>query len=376
MIPRIYDNLEQNIKPGKVLVIYGPRQVGKTTLVKNFLLQTKWKYKFDSGDNIEIQTLLGSGEFEKILSYVAGYELLVLDEAQRIPNIGMALKIIVDQAPALRVIATGSSSFELAGQIGEPLTGRKKTLTLHPLSQMELSKLFNEYELAQKLADWLLFGGYPAVVSATTRQEKIGLLEEIFHSYLLKDILELERIKSPKLLLDLLRLLALQVGQQVSLTGLGEKLGLDYKTVGRYLDLLEKSFVIINLRGFSRNLRKEITKKSKYFFYDTGVRNAIISNFNELALRDDVGKLWENFLVVERLKFQAYTSLYANNYFWRTWDGKEIDWLEEHGGNLFAYEFKFNKQQVKAPSDFLKAYPKAEFQVVTPKNYLDFIVKK
>lgn len=372
-IPRFYDNLKDYLKPNKVLVIYGSRQVGKTTLLKKFLSETKLKYKLDLGDNIKTQEILGSQDLAKLLSYVSGYDLLVIDEAQRIPNIGIGLKMIVDNAPNIMVIATGSSSFELAGQIGEPLTGRKTTLTLFPVAQIELQKLRNNFELEQKLPEVLVFGSYPAVVTAQSVADKMAILEELTHSYLLKDILELERVKSSKILLDLLRLVAFQIGNEVSLTELGEKLGLDYKTVARYLDLLEKSFVLFNLRGFAKNLRKEITKKSKYYFYDLGIRNTIISNFNDIDKRDDAGKLWENFLAIERLKTQEYKKIYSNNYFWRTWDQKEIDWVEEREGKLFGYKFKWSDKQIKSPKGWLETYDNAEFHVVNKKNYFDFM---
>jgi predicted AAA+ superfamily ATPase len=376
MLNRYYQNLGKYLKPNKVLVILGSRQVGKTTLVKSFLSKTSLKYKLDSGDNLKTQSILSSQDFEQIIDYVSGYELYVIDEAQRVPNIGMGLKIIVDQVPRIKVIATGSSSFELSGQIGEPLTGRKKTLTLYPMSQIELTDLHNKYELKEKLEEWLIFGEYPAVITAKNKKEKIEILEEIVNSYLLKDILELEKVKGSKVLLDLLRLIAFQVGNEVSLSELGAQLGLDYKTVSRYLDLLEKSFVLFNLRGYSKNLRKEITRKSKYYYYDNGIRNTVISNFNKLELRDDLGKLWENFLAVERLKTQEYKRIHVHNYFWRTWEEKEIDWIEEKEGNLYAYEFKYSKEKTKFPKSFLAAYPKAKTKVINTFNYLDFLTAK
>ncbi len=372
-LPRFYQNLEKYLKPNKVLVIYGSRQAGKTTLLKSFLARTKLRYKLDSGDNLKTREILNSQDFSKITEYVSGYELLAIDEAQRIPNVGQGLKIIVDQVPGIKVIATGSSSFELAGQIGEPLTGRKRTLILYPLSQIELSEIHNPHEIKERLPEWLVFGGYPEAVTAETKPEKKEVLEEIVNSYLLKDILELEKVKGSKILLDLLRLLAFQIGSEVSLTELGEKLALDYKTVGRYLDLLEKSFIIFSLRGFSKNLRKEITKKSKYYFFDTGIRNAVISNFNEPELRDDVGKLWENFLAAERLKTQEYRKISANNYFWRTWDQKEIDWVEEREGKLFGFEFKFSKEKTKIPREFSEIYPNSKIEIVHSENYLGFL---
>ncbi|MBU1121217.1 MAG: ATP-binding protein [Candidatus Omnitrophota bacterium] len=373
MIKRYYHNLNKYLTKNKVLVIYGPRQVGKTTLLKEFLSHTKLKYKLDSGDNIRTQQILSSQDFAQIKEYAAGYELLAIDEAQRIPKVGMGLKIIVDQIPGIFVIATGSSSFELSGQIGEPLTGRKRTLTLFPLSQTELADLYNPYELRQNLSDFLVFGSYPDVITAKSKKEKIVNLEELVNSYLFKDILEMERIRNAKILLDLLRLLAFQVGNEVSLSEIGQKIGIDYKTVARYLDLLEKSFIIFNLRGFSRNLRKEVTKKSKYYFYDNGIRNTIISNFNNIEFRDDVGKLWENFLVIERVKVQAYKGIFTNNYFWRAWDKKEIDWIEEREGKLYGFEFKFSKEKVTFPKDFIEAYPSCNLDIINQKNYLPFI---
>lgn len=373
-LPRFYQNLAKYLESNKVLVIYGPRQVGKTTLLENFLKQTKLKYKLDSGENILTQQVLSSQNFKQIIDYVSGYELLVLDEAQHVANIGLGLKIIVDQIPGIAVIATGSSSFELSGQTGEPLTGRKRTLILFPLSQMELSELYNQHELREQLANYLVFGSYPAVLTASDKEKKITILEELVNSYLLKDILQLERVKGAKLLLNLLRLLAFQVGSQVSLSELAGQLGIDYKTVSRYLDLFEKSFILFNLGGFARNLRKEVSKKSKYYFYDNGIRNAIVSNYNRLDLRDDGGRLWENFLVSERLKIQQYRRIHSNNYFWRTWDKKEIDWIEERQGGLFGFEFKFGEKRRPAPKDWTETYPKAFYKIISPDNYLDFVI--
>lgn len=368
-----YYNLENYCEPNKALIIFGPRQVGKTTLVRHYLNSTSYRYKLDSGDDLMTQNLLANADFKTIREYVAGYQLLIIDEAQKIPNIGQALKIMVDQVPDLRIIATGSSSFELAGQVGEPLTGRKKTLTLFPIAQLELAKELNPFELKQHLEDYLIYGSYPKVISYSSPQEKREYITEIVNSYLLKDILELDKIKNSKILLDLLRLLVFQVGNEVSHSELAQKLSVDTKTVSRYLDLLEKGFVIYNLRGFSRNLRKEITKKSKYYFYDNGIRNALIANFNPLNMRDDVGRLWENFVFIERIKKQAYLPIYANNYFWRTWDKKEIDLVEEREGHLFGYEFKWGKQSIKAPKDWLQTYDNAEFNVINQSNYLEFV---
>ena len=374
MIPRFYDNIGKLIKPQKVLVIYGPRRVGKTTLLKNYLKQTSFKYKLEVGDNIRIQHILSSQDFTQILDFAEGYELIAIDEAQQIPGIGMGLKIIVDQIPSIRVIATGSSSFDLADQIGEPLTGRKTTITLYPIAQLELLQLYNKHELKEKLPEFLIFGSYPEVIIAKTNKEKINILEEIVNSYLLKDILSLEKVKGSKILLDLLKLLAFQIGNEVSLNELANSLSIDVKTVARYLDLLEKTFVIVRIGGFSRNLRSEITSKAKYFFLDNGIRNGVISQFNSIDERSDIGQLWENFVVIERLKKHSYKSIYGNTYFWRTYGQQEIDLVEERDGHFFGYEFKWSvKNKVKPPKDWLTNYPESKFSLVTPDNYLDFI---
>jgi len=375
MLPRFYDNLSSYLKPNKVLFIFGSRQAGKTTLLKKFLSENKdkFRYKLDSGDDINLHAVLGSSDFKKIIEYAKGYDLIAIDEAQRIKGIGQGLKIMVDQVPNLKAIVTGSSSFELAGQIGEPLTGRKITLALYPLSQIEMGNIYNDYELKSRLDDYLIYGAYPEVLTSEVLNDKKRILEELVGSYLLKDILELEKVKSSKLLLDLLRLLAFQIGSEVSLSELGKQLGIEGKTVARYLDLFEKSFVIINIRGFSRNLRKEITKKSKYYFLDNGIRNAIIANFNPLEIRDDIGKLWENFLVVERIKKQSYHQIYSNNYFWRTWNQKEIDWVEERDGKLFGYEFKWKSKPLKAAAAWTENYPDASLEIIDKENYLEFV---
>lgn len=368
-IQRFYD-LAKLLKPGKVLVVYGPRRVGKTTLLRDFLEQTKDTYKLDSGDNIRTQEILSSQDFPKILGYVEGYELLALDEAQQIPNIGMGLKIIVDQQPSMKIIATGSSSFDLANKIGEPLTGRKRTITLFPCAQMELTGLYNRFELDEKIVDFLVFGSYPEIIMAKTRQEKINILEEIVNSYLLKDILTLESIKAPQVLLKLLQLLAFQVGHEVSFNELARQLGVSRSTVERYLDLLEKTFIIIRFGAFSRNLRKEISKKQKYYFIDNGIRNGIISQFNGLESRNDVGQLWENFIISERLKKRSYKEIYGASYFWRTYGQQEIDLVEERDGKLYGYECKWPEDKnPRPPKDW-----QGSFEIISRKNYQDFIM--
>ena len=376
MLERIY-KLDELVRKDKILVLYGPRQVGKTTLVEAYLdtLSDVVRVRYVTGNDSLVAQTLSHASLRDVEEFVAGYDMLVIDEAQKIPNIGNALKLIIDKIKTVKVIVTGSASFELAGQIGEPLTGRKRTITLYPLSQLELLKTYNKSELRAQLDEFLIYGSYPEVVtSGINKEEKRKVLKELVSSYLLKDLLELEDIKSSKVLWDLLRLIALQIGSEVSHSELADKLGVNKKTVARYLDLLEKTFVLHNVRGYSKNLRKEITRKGKYYFYDVGVRNAIINNFNSFDMRDDAGALFENFLIMERLKLREYTNIYANEYFWRTWDQKEIDLVEERGGKLFGYEIKWNnKKQPKAPKDWIETYSNASYEVINKENYLEFI---
>lgn len=373
MLKRIY-NLNNLLFPGKVLIIYGPRQVGKTTLLNDFLSKTQLRYKKGSGDAITMRDIFSSEDPKKILEYVSGYDLIVIDEAQKIPNIGVGLKILVDALPEMRVVVTGSSSFELSQEIGEPLTGRKRTHILYPLSHGELLDVYNDFELKEKLEEFLVFGAYPEVITAKDQASKKRVLEELSDSYLLKDVLALDRVRKPNMLIRLVKLLAFQVGNEVSLHELAVKTMMDVKTVENYIDILQKSFVIKYIGAYSGNLRNEITTKGKIYFYDTGMRNAVINNYNNLEDRNDIGALWENFLVMERIKKQEYSEIYSNNYFWRTYAGEEIDWVEERDGKLFAYEFKWNtKKKVGAPKNWTRQYPESEFSLVTPENYLSFI---
>lgn len=375
ILPRFYTDLEPYIQPGKVLLIYGPRRVGKTTLIREYLKTTKWKYKLDSGDNIRTQQTLNSQDFSLILPYAESMDLIIIDEAQNIPNIGMALKILVDQKPDIRIIATGSSSFELAGQVGEPLTGRKRTITLYPVAQQELLLgVRNHFELTQDISDYLRYGSYPEVLTTKTQRQKTEILDDIVNSYLLKDIFTLETIKASKKLLSLLKLLAFQIGHQVSLNELSNTLDINIRTVGRYLDLLEKAFVIASLTGYSKNLREEVTSKAKYYFLDTGIRNGIIQQYQDLESRNDTGQLWENFIFIERLKHRQFASIHANAYFWRTYSQQEVDIVEERDGKLYGFECKWSeKKRLSSPKEWKKTYPEASFHIISPKNYLDFI---
>jgi len=374
MIKRLFD-IQNLVKPGKALVIYGPRRVGKTTLLKDFLSRTELKYKLDSGDNIRTQEIFNSQLFNEVLPYAEGYELIAIDEAQQIKNIGMGLKILVDNAPELVVIATGSSSFELSQQVGEPLTGRKRTITLFPFSQQELLSIYNQHELKERLDEFLVFGSYPDVITAKSRDEKIDVINEIVNSYLLKDILALEKIRGTKQILDLLKLIAFQVGKEVSLNELASQVKLDVKTVGKYLDLFEKTFILHKRSSFSRNLRKEIATKSKYYFLDNGIRNGIILQFNKLSDRNDSGELFENFIVMERLKYLSNNSIYRNSYFWRTYDGQEIDLVEEGEGKLLRLEVKYSpKAKLKKKNLFAGIYENSSIELINKDNYLNYLI--
>ena len=374
MINRYFDNLESYLEKNKVLIIYGPRRVGKTTLVKNFLKTTSLRYKIDSGDNVKVQHIISSGDFDLLKDYCHGYDLLVIDEAQSIPHVGKGLKIIVDEVPNIKVIVTGSSSFDLSNKVGEPLVGRQRIIRLFPLALLELAKELNKAELKEKLPDYLIYGLYPEVITSQNKNAKVEYLSELVHSFLLKDILALENIKSSRILMDLLRLLAYQIGSEVSLNELSSSLKIDVKTVGRYLDLLEKTFIIISVGGFSRNLRSEVVSKKKYFFVDVGIRNGIINAFNPLITRNDIGPLWENFLFIERLKKKLYKKIYSNDYFWRTYAKSEIDLVEERDGSIFPFEFKWKDKSYKTPNEWSLNYPGTSVEVVNSENFLNFIM--
>ncbi|MFA5878771.1 MAG: ATP-binding protein [Candidatus Margulisiibacteriota bacterium] len=362
------------ITGNKIVILYGPRQVGKTTLVVSIVKSLGYKALSVNADEKKYTEIFASRDLNKLKAFVAGYELLFIDEAQRIPDIGINLKILHDQLPNLKIIATGSSSFELANKIKEPLTGRTWTFQLFPIAVQELANLYNRFEINDRLEDLLIYGGYPELNSIPNSQDKKQYLKELSESYLYKDVLEISSIKHSNKLHDLLRLLAFQIGSQVSLSEIGNNLGINKETVAYYIDLLEKSFVIFRLRGFSRNLRKEIAKSDKIFFYDLGVRNAIIDNFYPLSQRADAGPLWENFLIAERKKLLHYSFDYVNQYFWRLYTGAEIDYIEEKGDFISAFEFKFSSKIVKPPKSWLETYPKSSFSCINKDNYLDFII--
>ncbi len=371
LVPEIQNSLQA----GKVTVLYGPRQVGKTTLVKGLMESLSTRSKFVNADELIYREVLASQNSQKLGELLGDAELLVIDEAQRVPEIGLNLKILVDTFPHAKIIATGSASFELASKISEPLTGRKLTFNLYPVSYGETQETFGKIESRAQLGRWLIWGGYPAIVSTDDPTLRERLLGELVGSYLYRDILEMEGLRRADKIVDLLRLLAYQVGQEVSTTELAASLALNRSTVERYLDLLEKVFVIFKVHGFSRNLRKEVIKNSRIYFYDNGVRNSLIQNFNPLALRNDVGQLWENFLVMERRKANQVAGRRVNSYFWRTYDQKEIDCIEEHGGKLYGYEFKWQAGEIRRAvrNQFTEAYPDSELMTVSQENFEEFL---
>ena len=361
------------IQPGKAIIIYGPRRCGKTTLLRKMLETVEEDYVFADGEDITVQDYLSSQSIDKLKRFLGEKRLLLIDEAQKIGNIGLNIKLMIDNIPGVKIIATGSSSFGLATQLGEPLTGRKYTLRLFPLAQLELSGVETQVRTEASLESRLIYGSYPEVVLMEDDRRRVLYLKEITESYLYKDILELDGIRHSDKLVRLLQLLAFQIGKEVSYNELASQLGMSKNTVDKYLDLLEKTFVIYRLRGFSRNLRKEVSKNSRYYFYDTGIRNTLINNFNPLPLRDDVGMLWENYIMTERLKKQEYTTLVSNNYFWRTYDRKEIDLIEDREGRLYGYEIKWDDKRSKKPQEWLDTYANSEYLVINRTNYLQFI---
>ena len=373
IVQKQLENLKKLIQPGKVVVIYGARRTGKTTLINEFLKGASGENLLVSGEDITVSSYLSSQSIEKLAAFVGQATLLIIDEAQKIPNIGINLKLIVDHIPGVRVVVSGSSSFDLARSTGEPLTGRKYTLRLYPLAQMEICQIEKIHQTDANLEGRLIYGSYPEVVLMRDNTGRQKYLQEIVSSYLYKDIVELDGIRHSGKIIRLLQLLAFQIGKEVSYSELGGALSMSKNTVERYLELLEKAFVLQKLSGFSRNLRNEIKKNSRYYVLDNGVRNALINNFNPLEQRNDAGELWENYLVLERMKKQEYLNVAANNYFWRTHTQQEIDFVEEREGRLFAYEIKWRKTKSSPPALWRKTYPDSSFASVHRENYLDFI---
>lgn len=369
------DDIIKGFKDGFVTVIYGARRVGKTVLLDQ-IKQSLNSHKMISfnGDTREAVDALNTNSEMKLTSLVKDHDVIFIDEAQKIPNITLAIKIIIDKFPQKKIIVTGSSSLQLAGGAKENLTGRNYSFNLYPLSTAELGQDLEKYKIPGLLEDQLIFGGYPFVYHLATKEEKGKYLSQIVEDYLFKDVLMLEQLDHPEAFKKLATLLAFQIGSEVSLNELSRNLGLSVKTVARYLDLLEKSFVIFHLDSYSTNLRNEINKNKKYYFYDLGIRNALIEQFQPVSGRVDVGHLWENFLIIERMKKNEYAGKTVRGYFWRNYFGAEVDYLEfDVNNNMSAYEFKWQKNKAKTPKNFKDNY-KAEVRVVSNENYLDFIL--
>jgi predicted AAA+ superfamily ATPase len=375
-IPRsLSTTLERRLKKSnKVVILYGARQTGKTTLVRRLLEQLPFRSLEINADELRYVDALSSRNLITLKRLVAGYELVFIDEAQRVPDIGINLKILHDGIPDLKIVATGSSSFELANRISEPLTGRTWTHILYPVSVVELERFYNPFEIQQLLDAILVFGSYPEIFSLENDREKEQYLREISVAYLYKDILELAGIRHSQKIRDLLRLLAFQTGSEVSIQELAIQLGMARDTVESYIDLLEKAFVIFRLPGFSKNLRKEVTKMKKIYFQDLGIRNILIDNLLPLSRRNDIGRLWENFLVVERRKALTYAGMSTNAYFWRTYTGAELDYVEERGGQLNGFEMKFQPGKGRIPRSWYDTYPQASGRIINLDNWLEFIM--
>ena len=375
MYPRTLQNTIQNqLGRGRIIILYGPRQAGKTTLVQNIIST----YPPDQSlyldcDLLRVRQLLEHQDEIKLKEIVQRASLVVIDEAQRVKDIGLILKIMHTYLPKIQIIATGSSSFELANSIHEPLTGRAIDYLLLPLSYEEILSTSSPLDLPSQLESLLKYGSYPGIIDLSGSEKELQL-QKLTSNYLYKDILELDKIRKPDQLTKLLQLLALQIGQEVSYAEIGRQLGLNTATIQRYLDLLEKTYVIFQLKAFSRNLHKEISKSSKIYFWDLGIRNALINNFNPLDLRLDKGAIWENYCLSERLKLHHYHQIFANHYFWRTYDQQEIDLIEESKGQIRAFEFKYSpRKKAQAHKAFAQAYPGSTYQTINTTNLADFL---
>ncbi|MBW2558255.1 MAG: ATP-binding protein [Deltaproteobacteria bacterium] len=375
MIPRTLEkSILKRFHKGKIILVLGARQVGKTTLVNHIAELSDLSTLYLNGDEVDIREMLSDTTSTQLKALVGHHSLVIIDEAQRIVNIGVTLKLMADNLKNVQVLVTGSSSLELANKINEPLTGRKFEYLLFPISFQKMSEYTSLLEEKRMLEHRMIYGAYPEVVTQAGDEREI--LNLLAGSYLYKDLFAREQIKKPALLEKLIQALALQMGSEVSYREVGQLIGADNETVERYVDLLEKTFVVFRLTALSRNLRNELKKSRKIYFYDNGIRNAVIKNFNPLALRQDTGVLWENFLIAERMKANHYAGRHVNRWFWRTHAQQKIDYIEEYDGRLNAFEFKWNpKKNARFPKTFLNAYPGSETAVITPKNFSDFVIK-
>lgn len=369
----ITDAILRKVKPGKVIIINGARRVGKTILLREMMKKLNEPSVLLNGEDFNTLELLARRSAENYRQVMGSKKLLIIDEAQKIPDIGKILKLIADDLTSVKMIITGSSAFDLKNLAGEPLTGRKITFTLFPLSEREFAGKESPLVRKDRLMERLVFGNYPELIHMADQADKKDYLNELVSSYLLKDILIFENIRHSSKIFSLLRLIAHQTGSLVSCNELARQLSMSKNTVEKYLDLLSKVFILHKVEGFSRNLRKEIVKNSKWYFSDNGIRNAVIANFNSINLRNDPGQLWENYIISERIKFQQYSRKSVNNFFWRTYDQQEIDWIEEKEGALTGFEFKWSQTDIKPPSAWRKTYPDAGYEIITPENYFNWV---
>ena len=370
----LQEKITARIAPNKAVLIFGARRVGKTVMMRKIVDNYSGRTMMLNGEDYDTLALLENRSIANYRHLLDGIDLLAIDEAQNIPQIGSILKLIVDEIPGISVLASGSSSFDLLNKTGEPLVGRSTQFLLTPFSQREIAQTETALETRQNLEARLIYGSYPEVVMMENYERKTDYLRDIVGAYLLKDILAIDGLKNSSKMRDLLRLIALQLGSEVSYNELSNLLGVDRGTVETYINLLEKCFVVFRLDSFSRNLRNEIKKGKKVYFYDNGVRNAVLSNFAPLELRNDVGALWENLMVSERVKRNAYSGNYAQLFFWRTHEQQEIDLIEEQDGMLHTFEFKWNgKARSSQPKVFASSYPSSTYEVITPENYWAFL---
>lgn len=376
-IPRITEtHILKQVGKQKVILLYGTRRTGKSTIIENIAARDEKNTLLLQGEDMEVAKLLQKRTIANYKRLIDGKKLIIIDEAQAVPEIGKILKLMIDTIKGITIIATGSSSFDLQNSTGEPLVGRNLVYQLYPIAQLELSAIQDHLTTVHDLDERLIYGSYPELWHLENNEERENYLKQLVNSYLLKDLLMMENIKGADVLYKLLQMLAFQVGSQVSTVELGNSLQLNRQTVDRYLDLLSKVFIIYPLSGYSNNLRKEVSKSKKWYFFDNGIRNALIANFNPLHQRNDVGQLWEQYFLSERIKYNSYTNYFPQYFFWRTYDGQEIDLLElNNKQKLQALECKWKEDKIKIPPAFSKAYPKAKFNLINKDNYLDWITK-
>lgn len=370
---KLYEIIDNKLFKGKAIILVGARQVGKSTLFRQ-IVENKNNVLNLNCDDPTVRATLQDINLNTLKQLIGNNKIVVIDEAQRIQGIGLTLKLITDNLPDVQLLVSGSSSFLLQGQLNEPLTGRKFEYHLYPISTEEIFNHVGLIGTKQSLESRLIYGSYPDVINNIENPHDI--LMNLSGSYMYQDLLSLEGIRKPAIIEKLLIALALQVGSEISYNEISQTIGTDSKTVEKYIDLLEKCYIVFRMPALSRNLRNELKKSKKIYFYDNGIRNSIIQNFNPLALRNDAGALWENFFISERVKYNHYNQNYCNTYFWRTTEQQEIDYIEENNGKFTLFEMKWNpkKTKISAPKSFVKAYGEQDFHIITPDNYLDFLV--